>query len=148
MPHKVALYLDTSVPNALFEDPARRRQITEDFFQNIIPKYDVYISELVRAEIKATPDEKLRNILLHTVKDFLILPISPQAEELAREYIKYLKIPWRDALHIGISTVEGMDYLVTWNMEHLAKERTRRVVDNINFLLALPRLYIVHQAIL
>lgn len=143
MPRRASLYLDTSVPNALFKEPERRKEITEGFFQHVIPRYDVSISELVIAEIEATPEDKLRNILMDKVKEFLILPISPQAEELAKEYTKYLKIPWRDALHIGISTVEGTNYLVTWNMEHLAKERTRRIVDNVNFLRGLTRLYVV-----
>lgn len=69
--------------------------------------------------------------------------MSAEAETLADEYLKYIKIPKVDAIHIAISTVEGIDYLMTWNMEYMAKERTRRIVDNINFLCELSRLYIV-----
>ena len=57
--------------------------------------------------------------------------------------IRTRKIPKPDALHIAISTVEDVGYLVVWNMEHTAKERTRRIVDNINFLCEPSRLYVV-----
>jgi len=143
MPHKVSLYLDTSVPNALFRMPEDRKEATSLFFQETAPKHEVSISELVVGEIEATPDNAHRTRLLNSVKNLSVLPVSAEAETLADEYLKYIKIPKADAIHIAISTVEGIDYLVTWNMEHMAKERTRRIVDNINFLCELSRLYIV-----
>ena len=143
MPHKVSLYLDTSVPNALFRMPEDRKKATLLFFQETAPKHEVFISELVVGEIEATPDDAHRTRLLNSVKNLSVLPVSAEAEKLADEYLKYIKIPKADAIHIAISTVEGVDYLVTWNMEHMAKERTRRIVDNINFLCELSRLYIV-----
>lgn len=143
MPHKVSLYLDTSIPNALFKTPEERKEATSLFFQEIIPRYEVFVSELVVGEIEATPDTAHRNLLLNSVKNFSVLLASTEAEKLAGEYLKYIKIPEPDALHIAISTVECIGYLVTWNMEHMAKERTRRIVDNVNFLCGLSRLYIV-----
>ena len=143
MPHKVSLYLDTSVPNALFRMPEDRKEATLLFFQETAPKHEVFISELVVGEIEATPDDAHRTRLLNSVKKLSVLPVSAEAEKLADEYLKYIKIPKADAIHIAISTVEGIDYLVTWNMEHMAKERTRRIVDNINFLCELSGLYIV-----
>ncbi|MEA1864137.1 MAG: hypothetical protein U9N46_02895 [Euryarchaeota archaeon] len=77
------------------------------------------------------------------MKNLSVLPVSVEAETLADEYLKYIKIPKADAIHIAISTVECVDCLVTWNMEHMAKERTRRIVDNINFMCEFSRLYIV-----
>jgi len=73
---------------------------------------------------------------------FKKVTISSVAEELSKEYLKYLKIPEADAVHIAISSVEGINYLVSWNMRHIARERTRRIVDNINFLSGFPRIYI------
>jgi hypothetical protein len=57
--------------------------------------------------------------------------------------LKHLRIPEPDALHIAIATIEGIDYLATWNMEHIARERTRRIVDYLNFIHYLHRLFIV-----
>jgi len=143
MPRKTTIYLDTSIPNALFQEPENRRETTSLFFSEILPRYEVFISELTVAELKATPDVNLRNRLVDLTSHFQILPISSNAEVLSNEYLKYLKIPEMDALHIAIASVEGINYLVTWNMRHIARERTRRVVDNINFLLGFPRIYIV-----
>ena len=35
----------------------------------------------------------------------------------------------RDALHLGVATVRGMDYLLTWNCAHLANAEVIRVVN-------------------
>lgn len=143
MPRKATIYLDTSVPNALTQDPEERKETTFRLFSQILPNYRVFISELVLAEIRATPNAGLRNRLIELVGKFQVLSISSDAEALSREYLKYLRFPERDALHIAIASVEGMNYLVTWNMRHIARERTRRIVDNTNFLLGFPRIYIV-----
>jgi predicted nucleic acid-binding protein len=143
MHRKVCIYLDTSVLSALFQPPFRRQEITRLFFNEILPRYDVFISELVIDEIDATPYPARRRMLRDAVKNFSILSTSGDATNVQKKYLQYLKIPRRDALHIAIASVEGINYLVTWNMEHLATERTRRIVDNVNFLLTLPRIYIV-----
>lgn len=143
MLRKTTIYLDTSIPNALIREPEERKETTSRLFSQVFANYEVFVSELVLAEIKATPDTGLRNRLIESVSKFQVLPISLNAEALSQEYLKYLKIPEADALHIAIASVEGMNYLVTWNMRHIARERTRRIVDNTNFLLGFPRIYIV-----
>ena len=143
MPRKTSIYLDTSIPNALFQGPPERTNATAKFFRTVPPAHDAFVSEFVLSEIEATPDPVRRRDLLASVETFVVLPVSPEAERLAAEYLKYLKIPEADALHIAIATIEGIDYLVTWNMEHMAKEKTRRIVDNQNFLTGSHRIFIV-----
>lgn len=36
-----------------------------------------------------------------------------------------------DALHIGIATVHGMDYLLTWNCTHIANAIMRPKIESI-----------------
>lgn len=43
--------------------------------------------------------------------------------------------------HLAVVSVGGIIHLVTWNIRHIARERTRRIVDSINFLLGFPRIY-------
>lgn len=143
MPRKTTLYLDTSSPNALFQEPEERKETTSRFFSEVLPRYELFISELTLAEIRATPDSGLKKQLIELVGQFQVLSVSSDAEALSREYLKYLKIPEADAIHIAVVSVEGIDYLVTWNMRHIARERTRRIVDNVNFLLGYSRIYIV-----
>ncbi len=61
MPRKTTIYLDTSIPNALFKEPEERKETTSRFFSQVLPKYEVFISELTLAEIRATPDSELKN---------------------------------------------------------------------------------------
>ena len=143
MSRKIALYLDTSIPSALFQKPNERKEITNKFFNEFLPRYDVHVSDIVVEEIKATPEENLRNQISNAIKNFNVLTQTTKAEDLAIEYLKFIKIPDVDALLFAIATVEGIDYLVTWNMEHLAREKTRRVIDNVNFLFREHRLYII-----
>ena len=51
-----------SSPTALFRESQRRKEITELFFEEVLSKYDVFVSELVHTEIEATPNERLRNL--------------------------------------------------------------------------------------
>ncbi|MEM2984996.1 MAG: PIN domain-containing protein [Candidatus Jordarchaeaceae archaeon] len=143
MPRKATMYLDTSSLNALIQEPAERRETTSRFFSQVLPNYEAFISELVLAEIGAAPDSELRDRLVKLVRPFQVLSVSSNAEALSREYLKYLSIPEADALHLAVASVEGINYFVTWNMRHIARERTRRIVDNINFLLGYSRIYIV-----
>ncbi|OGF63621.1 MAG: hypothetical protein A2Y62_00900 [Candidatus Fischerbacteria bacterium RBG_13_37_8] len=62
---------------------------------------------------------------LQAVEGFSLLPLSEEAEKLSEEYLRFLRIPESDALHNAIATVEGMNYLITWNMQYLAREKTR-----------------------
>jgi len=143
MDHKASLCLDTTIPSALFQPPEDRAAATARFFEEAVPQYEVLISEVGLAEVRATQDPDLRQRLISRVEGFRVLPRSPQAKELAQEYLKYIHIPESDALHLAIATIERCGYLVTWNMRHMAKERTRRVVDNVNFLRRLQSIFIV-----
>lgn len=141
---KISLYLDTSIPNALFLEPDDwRREVTELFYTEIIPASHVFISELLLDEINATPDKRLRKLLMDSVAGFQIIKKSSSTESLAKEYLRRLKIPRNDARHIAIASLEGMNYVVSWNLKHLVRERTKRIVDDVNFILRLPSLYIV-----
>jgi predicted nucleic acid-binding protein len=56
---------------------------------------------------------------------------------LARDLIESGSLPRkaaRDALHISIAAVHGIDYLVTWNFTHIANaEMTARIAEICHF---------------
>lgn len=147
MPHKVTLYLDTSIPSQLFQPPEWMRRATIRFYSEVVPMFDIFVSEHVVDEIQATPDPTLREHIQNAVKSFIVLPVTEDAERLSAKYLEYLKqikrkIPREDALHLAIASLHGIQCLVTWNMEHLAKEPTRRTVAYVNYLFNLPPLNI------
>lgn len=133
------LYLETTIPNYEFaNDTPRERNITREFLQRVKRgDYKVFISDLVIEEIEKTPDSDQRKMLLDIVSGIPSFPITHESRELGKIYITLGIIPARyepDAIHLAIATLNEMDVVVTWNMEHLANPRTRIRVreENLN----------------
>ena len=60
------------------------------------------------------------------------LAITRAIRELAGELHEYLRLPpaaETDALHLAIACHYETEYLLTWNMKHLADARIRREVE-------------------
>ena len=144
MNNKLKIYLDTSVPNFIFaDDSPEKKEITIDFFENFIRKaiYEVFVSDVVIAEIEDTTDPGTREKLLSIIKEYhlKILELNSEEEkeiqELAYKYIDNKIIPEKkeaDALHIAICVIKKIDYLVSWNYKHLAninKENRIRILN-------------------
>jgi len=56
-------------------------------------------------------------------------------EEMAKIYMERLDIPeksFRDAAHLAVASVHGIDYLVTWNCAHLANGKVIKKLVKIN----------------
>lgn len=149
---KLKLYLDTSVPNAYFDEKNSQRQITTKEFWQKLGNYDTYISDLVKEEITATLDEKLRQNLLRLISSFTCLSSkTEEIDDLAKEYLSRKIIPVKyiaDAVHIAVATVNGIDILVSWNFEHIVKLRTKREVNATNILLGYTQIEIIEAAML
>lgn len=135
---KETLYLDTSVPSAYHDDRAKeRKEATIKFWKEVLPLYQVYISEITVKELEATKNELLRRNFKKLIKGFKILKINKKIGDLARGYIEKGIFPERyidDALHVAIASFYHVSYLISWNFEHLVKVRTRRLVNSVNIL--------------
>jgi len=149
MRKKIRVYLDTSVISALFDDRNPERQdLTRRFFAGI-ESFEVYISEVLLAEIDATKDAQLKGKLRNTAVSFEILSIDEESRRLANEYVKHGAIPAEyseDALHIAISPLNAIDYLLSWNFRHIVRVKTRRIVNMVNLSLGYPDLNIATPA--
>jgi hypothetical protein len=61
--------------------------------------------------------------------------MTVKAMDLAGEYVKRGVIPARyrtDAEHIAVASVFGFDVLTSWNLSHIVKLKTKRLVKVIN----------------
>jgi len=110
---------------------AANQQATQEWWQARRPDFDIYISQLVVQEASSGDVEAIskRQKVLETMA---LLDISDEAIRLAENLIKQKAIPEQaaeDALHIAISAVNGMDYLVTWNFKHIANAAMRANVE-------------------
>jgi len=135
---KLKLYLETSVWNFLFaEDAPEKRDATELLFHEIDKgKYSIFISNIVGQEIRRASQAK-RQLLAGVIEKYTpsFLEDSAEVRELVSLYIQNgLLSPnhMEDLTHAAIATVNEMDMLVSWNMRHIVKHRTRTLVNAVN----------------
>jgi hypothetical protein len=102
-------------------------------------KYEPYTSPYVYEELDATIQEARRIDMLKLIPDYgvKIIQKSPEVERLASLYLAGEAIPagfYTDALHIAITTVYGLDFIVSLNFQHIVREKTIRITAEINAL--------------
>jgi hypothetical protein len=111
--------------------------------------FDAYVSEVVLAEIDDTKDVHLRNKLRNKALTLKLLSINEEVRTLPDEYVKHKAVPLdypEDALHIAISTINEIDYFLSWNFEHIVKVKTRKIVNMVNASCNYPDLEIITPA--
>ncbi len=137
---RLKLYLETSIFG--FMVGARQlpfTEATERLFQEIGARVaEAFISTEVTRELANTP-EPLRTDLLRVLRALPLteLDVTEEARELAGKYLEAGIIPRKaepDALHIAIAVVNNLDVVVSWNLQHIVKTRTRLGVNGINKL--------------
>ena len=135
-----SIYLDTSVLNFFFEErDIEKANSTKELFREIRQdKFIAFISELVLREIGDAPLSK-KKLLLSLIKTYpiKILEVTPEFLILMERYMERKIFPLKyrdDALHIAIASIYDMDIVISWNMEHMVKLRTRREVRAVNIL--------------
>jgi hypothetical protein len=68
--------------------------------------------------------------------DVVTLPLDREAEMLADVYIAESVIPLRyrtDAIHIAVTSVSGLDFIVSYNFQHIVKRKTVEMTELINY---------------
>jgi len=134
-----ATYLDSNVISYLTARPSRdvvslaHQQITREWWDRQRHKFELHISELVIFEISRGHAGAARS-RLDFVRDLPVLKITPEARALADRIFRATALPDRaasDALHVALATVNGMDFLLTWNCTHIANGVVLKVVNAI-----------------
>jgi predicted nucleic acid-binding protein len=137
---KEKIYLETSVISYHTARPSRdiivlaQQELTWDWWEKSVPEFDVFISQAVIDEIRSGDPEAAEK-RLDLIKEFPLLEISKNVENLAAVYIEKLKIPPRaasDAIHIAVACKHEVDYLVTWNCSHIANGVIIKQLLNVN----------------
>ena len=134
---KVKVYVESSVISAYYYSLNWMLKATRQFFEVAEAEgYENYTSDVTIAELERG-DEEIREKLLTFVEEhkIRILPLTREAMRLAGEYVGRGVIPARyraDAEHIAVASVGGVDALVSWNLSHIVKLKTKRMVKLIN----------------
>jgi predicted nucleic acid-binding protein len=108
-----------------------RQQITRQWWLSAANRYRLFVSELVLAECDDGDSDAARE-RLSIIDGIEFLRTTPAASELAAALIAAHAVPItepRDALHIAIAAVNGIDYLATWNFKHIMNPSTQHRID-------------------
>ncbi len=136
---KQAAYIETTVIGHLvgriLADPiiAGRQKVTRLWWPDAVAKYDLFVSSVVADECSAG-DVHAAQERLEIVNSLAFLATSVLVDQLAAELIAKQAVPPtepRDALHIALSAVNGIEYLVSWNFKHIVNPNTRIAIERV-----------------
>jgi hypothetical protein len=122
-----SVYLETSfisacVTNRTDAASVYRRQTSREWWQTQSSRHELFISAEVLAELSA-PTYPASPEALEWANNLPLLDIDPEvrgfAEILVRERVMPSPVAG-DALHVAAACVHAMDYLLSWNVRHLA----------------------------
>jgi predicted nucleic acid-binding protein len=135
---KPKIYIETTVFNFFFADdaPEKKQDTIKLFWEIGDGKYIPYTSDAVLEELEKASTEKFNKMFpLIEQYSMITLPVTDEARRLADIYIKEGVIPEKyptDALHIALSTVNDLDYIVSYNFRHIVKLKTVTMTESIN----------------
>lgn len=131
------VYVETTVLSYLTAQDARdnivaaHQSVTRTWWESRREQYRLVASAVVVREAGAG-DPKLAAKRLALIADCDLLQITGAVERLASLLIDRGLVPAtvpNDALHIAVATVGGAEYLLTWNLRHLAGAKARRRIE-------------------
>ena len=137
MPQRV--YVETTIPSYLTAWPSRdliiagHQQLTKEWWRTRRSEFELYISQFVLDEVGAGDAEAAKERLA-ILNPLPLLDVSDAVLELAAAILQEGVIPAkaaRDAAHIAISAVHGIDFLLTWNCAHIANAQIVKRVQAI-----------------
>jgi len=132
-------YLESSVVSYLAARPASNvlaaahQQLTHDWWKRRRENFDLYISVEVMNEIRRG-DAAAAQLRLGFVAGLPVLETDNEARALAAAIIRSSAVPAKasaDALHIAVATVNGMEFLLSWNCTHIANGFVQRAINRI-----------------
>ena len=145
MSMKPKIYLETTIINYYTARPSRdvviagRQETNREVWPVLFRDFEPYISALVLQEARQG-DEQAAQQRLESIRGVPVLNVYPSIQTLAQQLMAQHGIPEQypeDALHIAIATMNGMDFLLTWNFSHInnafTRAHIRRIVEQAGY---------------
>jgi len=135
------LYLETTILSYLAARPSRdlivaaHQQLTHEWWSSHRQEFELYTSQVVVQEVSAG-DPEVAAKRLELLADTQLLTTTSEALALAEELVLGGALPQKaaeDAAHVAIATVNGMDFVLTWNCKHIANARLLRAMSDVCF---------------
>jgi hypothetical protein len=133
---KSKVYLETTIVSYLMAAPtkdvvqAAHQQITRQWW-SARDRFDLYVSRAVVAEARRG-DAKAAARRLRALRGIPRLAAGARGARLAEAILQSGALPPKariDAVHVGVAAVNGIDYLLTWNLRHLANAVLRGKIE-------------------
>jgi len=134
------IYIDTSVIGGFFD--AEFETATRQLFKRIADKeFDVYFSEVNKAELTNAPEHVKAIKDLIPAECFRYIDLTDEAKALALLYINERvlgKASRNDASHIALASVNRVSCLISWNFKHIVNFDKIKLFNSINIRLGYP----------
>ncbi|MCX7012007.1 MAG: type II toxin-antitoxin system VapC family toxin [Candidatus Sumerlaeota bacterium] len=133
------VYIDNSIPSYLTARPSRDlrvaawQELTVQWWEQARDLYELVTSELVIAEA-SEGDPEACSRRLEALRGIPEIPVDEEVEALAERLIREGGMPSfaeTDALHVAVSAVHNVDYLLTWNCRHINNAETKPIMRSI-----------------
>lgn len=133
---KKTVYIETSIISYLTARPSRDllaaawQKVTIDWWDTQRDRFDLYTSDIVIEEAGRGDDSAVSR-RLEALESIPPLEITDEVVALSEALIDAKALPEKavgDSLHIALSAVHGLDYLLTWNYRHIDNAETKPIV--------------------
>lgn len=136
---KKSVYIETSVVSYLTARPssdllaAAWQKITIDWWDTRRESFDLFVSDIVLEEAGKGDDIAVAK-KLKALSEIPLLAITDETLQFSETIISSGAVPKKaigDSLHIALSAVHGIDYLLTWNYRHIDNAETKPLIRKI-----------------
>ncbi len=112
---------------------AGRQAVTRKWWPIAVSQYRLFVSTVVADECAAGDAEAARERLeLLDALEFLATSVA--VDRLASDLLAAGAIPRtepRDAVHVSLAAVNGIEYLVSWNFRHIVNSSTGTAIERV-----------------
>jgi len=136
---KKTVYIETSIASYLMARPtsdllaAAWQKATVDWWDTQRNRFDLYTSDVVTEEAgKGNPEAAMRR--LEALSGIPILVLTEDVVALSKALIEEKALPAKaldDSLHIAVSAVHNINYLLTWNCRHIDNAETKPIIRSV-----------------
>jgi len=133
---KPKVYVETTVVSYLVAQPssdliqAAHQKATRDWWA-ARHRFELFVSRAVLTEA-ARGDREAAARRIEVLQGIPNLQFGPKVARLARRLMHGDTLPPNarlDAAHVAVAAVNGMDFLLTWNLRHLANAALRGKIE-------------------
>ncbi|MCB2264157.1 MAG: type II toxin-antitoxin system VapC family toxin [Candidatus Thiosymbion ectosymbiont of Robbea hypermnestra] len=136
------VYLDSTIPSYYFDQRESLRtfyEITRRWWLEMSNAYEIFISDAVLQELNAGNYPRKKEIMEFAMR-IPLLTETQDLEQISEFYVENYVMPSSllgDATHLAYASYYDIQYLLTWNCNHLANANKRKHIRVINGRLGL-----------